>query len=105
MEEAEATVEAVIAEAEARVRALMAESYQRAQALARRIPGTPTLSDGENTRPEPVAKAPSPEAGPDPFRKAVSVRAYYKAEKRGFEPGQEVKDWLDAERELMAPTS
>jgi len=30
----------------------------------------------------------------------VAEAAYYKAEARGFEPGHEVDDWLDAEREL-----
>jgi hypothetical protein len=27
--------------------------------------------------------------------------AYSKAKKRGFEPGQELKDWLEAESELV----
>jgi hypothetical protein len=31
----------------------------------------------------------------------VSKRAYYKAERRGFEPGHELADWLEAERELL----
>jgi len=31
----------------------------------------------------------------------VAEAAYYKAEARGFEPGHEVDDWLDAERELV----
>lgn len=30
----------------------------------------------------------------------VAELAYYKAEKRGFEPGYEMDDWLEAEREL-----
>jgi hypothetical protein len=30
----------------------------------------------------------------------VAEAAYYKAEARGFEPGHEIDDWLDAEREL-----
>lgn len=32
----------------------------------------------------------------------IAELAYYKAEKRGFEPGHEMEDWLEAERELMA---
>ncbi len=31
----------------------------------------------------------------------ISVCAYYKAEKRGFEPGFELDDWLEAEHELL----
>jgi hypothetical protein len=30
----------------------------------------------------------------------IAELAYYKAESRGFEPGYEMEDWLDAEREL-----
>lgn len=34
-------------------------------------------------------------------RKAkIAELAYYKAEKRGFEPGHEMDDWLEAEQEL-----
>ena len=30
----------------------------------------------------------------------IAELAYYKAESRGFEPGHEMEDWLEAEREL-----
>ena len=30
----------------------------------------------------------------------IAVAAYYKAEKRGFTPGGEVGDWLEAENEI-----
>ncbi len=30
----------------------------------------------------------------------IAELAYYKAEKRGFEPGHEMEDWFEAEREL-----
>jgi hypothetical protein len=36
----------------------------------------------------------------DEFREIVAERAYCKAEKRGFEPGHEMDDWLEAEREI-----
>ena len=32
----------------------------------------------------------------------IAEAAYFKAEKRGFLPGLEMIDWLDAERELAA---
>ncbi|MEC4748909.1 DUF2934 domain-containing protein [Methylomicrobium sp. Wu6] len=32
----------------------------------------------------------------------ISELAYYKAERRGFEPGHELEDWLDAEQELAS---
>ena len=32
----------------------------------------------------------------------IALRAYYKAEARGYEPGHEIQDWLDAEAEIGA---
>ncbi|MEC4747032.1 DUF2934 domain-containing protein [Methylomicrobium sp. Wu6] len=32
----------------------------------------------------------------------ISELAYYKAEKRGFEPGRDLEDWLEAEQELAS---
>lgn len=32
----------------------------------------------------------------------VAECAYYKAERRGFAPGFELHDWLEAEREMVA---
>ena len=31
----------------------------------------------------------------------IAELAYYKAESRGFEPGYELDDWLEAEQEFM----
>ena len=36
------------------------------------------------------------------FREMVAVNAYYRAEKRGFKPGQEMDDWLEAEQEISS---
>ncbi len=33
-------------------------------------------------------------------RKLVAEAAYYRAERRGFAPGGELQDWLDAEAEI-----
>jgi hypothetical protein len=35
----------------------------------------------------------------DEFREKVAKNAYYRAEKRGFEDGYELEDWLEAEQE------
>jgi hypothetical protein len=32
----------------------------------------------------------------------IAEAAYYKAEKRGFYPGNEIQDWLEAKREIIA---
>jgi hypothetical protein len=37
-----------------------------------------------------------------PFEQMIAEAAYYRAEKRGFEAGHEVDDWLTAEREIAA---
>ena len=31
----------------------------------------------------------------------IALAAYYKAENRGFAPGQELSDWLEAEHDIM----
>ena len=33
-------------------------------------------------------------------QRRIAEAAYYKAERRGFTPGQEERDWLDAEKEI-----
>jgi hypothetical protein len=30
----------------------------------------------------------------------IALAAYFKAEQRGFEPGYDIEDWLEAEREV-----
>jgi hypothetical protein len=50
----------------------------------------------------------TPSSDPSPFsrpasaptREQIEVAAYYRAAARGFAPGQELEDWLAAEREL-----
>jgi hypothetical protein len=44
----------------------------------------------------------SPDIGISEFREMVAIDAYYRAEKRGFEDGYELDDWLEAEREISS---
>jgi len=37
---------------------------------------------------------------PDRRRALIAELAYYRAERRGFEPGHETEDWLSAEAEV-----
>jgi hypothetical protein len=37
---------------------------------------------------------------PDELRKLIAEAAYYRAKKRGFTPGYEVEDWVQAEAEV-----
>ena len=55
-----------------------------------------------NTEDESLFDAYSPDIGLDEFRDMVAVNAYYRAEKRGFEDGYELEDWLEAEREMSS---
>jgi hypothetical protein len=44
----------------------------------------------------PPAEVPSPED----VRRRIEMNAYFKAKARGFAPGYELQDWLEAEREV-----
>jgi len=49
-------------------------------------------------------EAPAPAAvGPKERYHGVAEAAYFRAERRGFLPGYELQDWLDAEAELDKP--
>ena len=41
------------------------------------------------------------EVSPDELRKLVSEAAYYRAKQRGFTPGHETEDWIQAEAEVL----
>lgn len=34
-------------------------------------------------------------------KEEIALAAYYRAERRGFEPGGELNDWLQAEQDLI----
>ena len=38
----------------------------------------------------------------DEFREMVAINAYYRAEKRGFKPGNEMDDWFEAEKDMQS---
>ena len=38
---------------------------------------------------------------PDELKKLISEAAYFRAKQRGFEPGHELEDWIQAEAEVM----
>jgi Protein of unknown function (DUF2934) len=62
--------------------------------------GTPGLSARKGAS---VKKAGTPPLSADRYCLIEQV-AYFKAERRGFEPGWEVQDWLEAEAEVEAMT-
>ena len=53
---------------------------------------------------DPALELDSSEIEGDDKQSRIAVLAYYKAEARGYEPGYEMQDWLDAESEIMEKT-
>ena len=39
---------------------------------------------------------------PEEIAEWIAVAAYYKAQERGFTPGNEVENWIEAEREIAS---
>jgi hypothetical protein len=75
------------------------ERPRRPAPAANRPAATP-VATGLSTRLEPSPKGPA-DFEPSSSRQAlIATAAYYRAEKRGFQPGHELQDWLAAEREI-----
>jgi len=53
-----------------------------------------------NTEHDSLNDSYSPDIDIDEFREMVAKSAYYRSEKRGFEDGYELDDWLEAEQEI-----
>jgi hypothetical protein len=70
--------------------------------------GTPEQQPQAEATPQATTEAAQATAGEsssgsdDPRQDAIAKAAYYRAEQRGFAPGHEMEDWLDAEREVAA---
>ncbi len=43
---------------------------------------------------------PAEQPAPEDVRRRIEMLAYFKAKARGFAPGYELQDWLEAEREV-----
>jgi hypothetical protein len=62
-------------------------------------PPAPQPTDSDNAitgSTTPPSEVPSPED----VRRRIEMSAYFKAKARGFAPGYELQDWLEAEREV-----
>ena len=40
------------------------------------------------------------QVSPDEIKRLIAEAAYYRAKERGFKPGQELEDWVQAEAEV-----
>lgn len=59
------------------------------------------VSRKESKNPIPVIGIESKQApNADDKVSSIAVSAYYKAEARGYAPGHEIQDWLEAEAEV-----
>jgi hypothetical protein len=67
---------------------------------AKASPRRPTASVSRRSSPRVSAPA-APAIGPEEIRQMIAEAAYYRAERRGFAPGDPTQDWLDAEAEVM----
>ncbi len=59
-----------------------------------------------NSTPKPDSGAAAPrnaraDASAEEIRQLIAEAAYYRAKQRGFQPGHELEDWIQAESEVM----
>jgi hypothetical protein len=74
---------------------------ERSEKRSPSAPPEPRADIGARTGDAPPALKPPPQFDPSSSREAlIATAAYYRAEKRGFDPGYEQEDWLAAEREV-----
>ncbi len=62
---------------------------------------TPTKAAATSTSTSKTTTSPV-NISPEERWRMIAVAAYHRAEKRGFDPGHEVEDWLQAEKEVSA---
>jgi len=58
---------------------------------------TPRKTNAATPKPDSNPRA---EASAEEIRKLIAEAAYYRAKQRGFEPGHELEDWVQAESEV-----
>lgn len=71
----------------------MTDSHSVRQSMKKSSKSTPT---GTSAHARPASN------DPVELRQAIAVLAYQFAERRNFEPGHELEDWLNAESEILA---
>jgi len=62
---------------------------------------TPVKTPAKTTaKPQSFSGNARADVSPDELRKLISEAAYYRAKQRGFAPGYELEDWVQAESEV-----
>jgi hypothetical protein len=59
---------------------------------------TPKPDSGKSAKPPSNARD---QASAEEVRQLIAEAAYYRAKQRGFEPGHELDDWVQAESEVL----
>jgi len=65
----------------------------------------PKSSTPNAARPSAFNDSARADISPDELRKLISEAAYYRAKRRGFAPGHELEDWVQAEAEVIGRLS
>jgi hypothetical protein len=84
----------------------MAETKERRKAPRKATPKPDTKAAAPRNptseqRSAPMAGDLRTEMSPEETRRLIAEAAYYRAKQRGFEPGHEIEDWVEAESEVM----
>jgi len=84
----------------------MAKGKERPTAAAKsgaRSPGAKPMQAERpaKTAPDlPASRTPVPKLSPEEVYRLIQESAYFRAKARGFAPGHEVQDWIEAEAEV-----
>lgn len=80
---------------------MAAKKEPERRAAERRTPPKPAPKSTPKPPFEISTNSARADISPDELRKLISEAAYYRAKKRGFAPGHELEDWIQAEAEVM----
>lgn len=61
----------------------------------------PTVTQRPKKGSAEVRPGPGPTLNPQERERLIAQAAYFRAEKRGFAPGYELQDWVEAEAEVL----
>lgn len=83
----------------------MAETKERRK-TARKATSKPSKAAAprkptSEQRAAPMASNLRAEISPEEARRQIAEAAYYRAKQRGFAPGHELEDWIEAESQVM----
>ena len=80
----------------------MAETKERRKTPRKAATPTPKPDTRSNSKgANPMNTNVRGDASPEEIRQLIAEAAYYRAKERGFQPGHELEDWVEAESEVM----